>query len=313
MDEHCLEGETCLPSGVCVAEQRAASHCGYDLVPLNLVEDAGEPGRVDAGTGAGDAGSGVPNDAGQNFDAGETDAGAICMDDAYEPNDTIDDASEMWSNGVVLEICDGGDMDFFAIDLEQGEQLEATILFSQESGDLDMKLLGPLPSTQALETAQSPTDNETINLTAPSDGTYVLQVYGWMDAGTQYELDVSTSGSDTPDDICLDDDLEENDSFAQATALPLGGEIEAVICPNDPDFFLLTGLEPNAPFGLILETSTEGEISGALFEADSSTPFATIEVNSPGNSIEFISGTADLYVVIASLEDAAIVYQLSTE
>ena len=154
--------------------------------------------------------------------------------DRLEPNDERVTATDVGTGGSYddLSIHTGTDEDYFAVDVSAGEAITADVSFTHADGDLDAILVDSSGTTVASSVSIS--DDEAIEYTAPSDGTYYVVVYGYADAENDYDLSVTTPAGDT-----IGDRFEPNDHPTKAT--PLGGEESIsgleISDPTDEDYF----------------------------------------------------------------------------
>ena len=167
-------------------------------------------------------------------------------DDELENNDTRQTAAQL---GVLepaptVNTWEGliscpDDQDWYELDLTdvQIDDLEITIRFTDADGDLDMFLrddAGQTPCARVADCAsESSTDNETIVTGALPPGVYFLNVEGFDDEASSYELDVTV----TPY-ICGDDPFAGNQSRDDAFAanVPFDRD-ELVVCKGVSDWF----------------------------------------------------------------------------
>lgn len=117
---------------------------------------------------------------------------SIIEDDSYEENDYLYEAynlsnykdeylSEIYGEGIQ------GDDDWYQISINSGyERLIVDLLFTHAHGDIDIQVYNST-GTQLITSSQTSTDNEYIDITHPSNGTYYLRVYG-DDVGNSYDL-----------------------------------------------------------------------------------------------------------------------------
>jgi len=135
------------------------------------------------------------------------------LDDELEPNDSILEARPATANtgypGIQF------DDDWFRIEVTTGfERVVANLTFTHADGDIDLELVDA--SGNVLATSQSTTDNEQIDFTVSSSGSYYLRVFDFNNgSGNIYTL--IWSGTAPPP---ADDPYEDNDDRASATDLP---------------------------------------------------------------------------------------------
>lgn len=86
-----------------------------------------------------------------------------------------------------------GENHYFAVSLEEGERVTATIMFDHDEGDLDLTIANPNEMT--VDWAASTSDDETVSVRASQSGTYYINPYGYESAMTdfesEYELEVT--------------------------------------------------------------------------------------------------------------------------
>jgi len=156
-----------------------------------------------------------------------------CSDDGLEENDTCSTAPPLTAGTYPnLQICSGDD-DYYAVDLEAGETIRATITFLNFGGDLDMYLVGPGCRTR-LRSSTSNLNFERIEYTTVAAATYTLQVFGFGQAENSYDLDLEVL---PPGAGCVDDNLEENDTCGRATLVTPDIYPNLQICRGDDDWF----------------------------------------------------------------------------
>jgi len=118
----------------------------------------------------------------------EADAGEPigCVPDAYEDNDAEASASVLNVGSYPeLSIC-GGDDDFYFVEVPAGQTLTASIAFSHEDGDLDLRLVR---SGEQVDASSSVSDAESVS--HAEGGSYVVRVFGYNGAEADYALSLS--------------------------------------------------------------------------------------------------------------------------
>lgn len=126
------------------------------------------------------------------LDGSPTQSSAGCADESSEPNNTAGTATQLLGGGLIpgWEICYPGDVDHYAIDLDQGDSLVVKVLFTNSDGDLDAAILDP--SGFVIAQGRSEDNNEEMSLsTVTEKGTYIIGVYGFADATNTYDLDLT--------------------------------------------------------------------------------------------------------------------------
>jgi hypothetical protein len=129
-------------------------------------------------------------------------------DDAFEQNDSPATARDIGAGGTFRGIVCPHDSDWFAISANAGCQIRADLRFRHATGNLHMQLR--TSSGTQLAAAYSSTDDELIQVTAPSSGVFHLHVYGFQGASAPYDLVVAvTCAGGTAPEVCnngIDDD-----------------------------------------------------------------------------------------------------------
>ena len=129
---------------------------------------------------------------------------AVCNDDpGVEPNDTCEDVSEALVAGEHdgLLMCPDGDVDWYPLEVEEGEKLTILLEFDTSLYNLDMALYGPDECGVFVADSTSEEDEEIVEVLAMHKATYYLLVYSPNWDQTGYTLSISK----TPPE-CLDDD-----------------------------------------------------------------------------------------------------------
>ncbi len=158
-------------------------------------------------------------------------------DDAFEPNESAQQAVPLEPDAYEgLSICEG-DRDVFAVAVRPGDELSATIFFEHAVGDLDMVLYAP-GDGRVLSRSVSVTDNEVVSHRLfERAGDAIVEITGFGTDAAPYDLLVEVSGGNG--DQCSPDASEPNDSVAQATRIVNGDARSLRICANEQDFFVL--------------------------------------------------------------------------
>jgi hypothetical protein len=139
-----------------------------------------------------------------------------CQDDAFEAgagNDDAEHASLLTDAvGPALHVCPG-DLDYYAVDLQEGEDVTIVARFAHAMGDIDLLLTGP---GNFRASALSVDDDETIQVpSVPATGRYVLEVGGYEEAANDYRLELVREAPQA----CEADRLEPDDNRRSATRL----------------------------------------------------------------------------------------------
>ncbi|MSP72904.1 MAG: hypothetical protein EXR76_12180 [Myxococcales bacterium] len=168
---------------------------------------------------------------------------AACADPS-EPAGGNQDAAHATDLRSVIggdqRIC-AGDVDFYEIDLPAGSNVTLAVRFAHADGDLDVELLGPGGLTVQ---GRSSDDDEIISLMpVPAAGSYLLRVFGYIDAANAYRIELVLEDAVA----CDADRLEANDSRVNAEPLPAANYNLLTYC-GDQEWF-----KSNVPAGQALD------------------------------------------------------------
>lgn len=156
-----------------------------------------------------------------------------CVDDDLEPNNQCAEATPI-ADGVLDDrvACQNFD-DWYALELQAGDYVQAEIRFRHSSGDLDLEAYAP-DCQRRLALSRSSTDREAVELLADEPGTYRLRVlYFPPESGSNiYRLTVERTS-------CTRDAFEPNDEAGSAQPMGLGGATDLTTCGADLDYYLL--------------------------------------------------------------------------
>ncbi|MBM4320951.1 MAG: hypothetical protein FJ125_13610, partial [Deltaproteobacteria bacterium] len=158
-----------------------------------------------------------------------------CLDDDLEENDSRA-AARVLEPGLYdeLQLC-AGDDDFYAMALNAGDTLTATLSFVHADGDLDLALLDG--QGNLLASSIGVRNEERIEHVAVAAGTVTLRVYGYRGASGVYDLKLDLVPA-VP--VCQEDRFEDNDGAATARPLDPGRYEDLAICSGDEDWFAVT-------------------------------------------------------------------------
>lgn len=110
------------------------------------------------------------------------------QNDRFEYNNGISAATPI-SPGQHGDLnIENGESDYYAIQLQQGETLDADAYFAHSDGDLDMRVYDPSGNEVGL--SWSTTDDESITHTASTSGTYYVEMRGFDGASAPYALEL---------------------------------------------------------------------------------------------------------------------------
>lgn len=193
--------------------------------------------------------------------------GAPCGTDAYEENDT-DTTGRMISPGMFssLNVCTMDD-DYYAVRVNAGDMISASVTFTNSEGDIDMRLMNQIGFPVSISSSTGNT--ESVSATANFGGTYLIRVNLFADAGAvqgnTYSMTLSVGAPMTP--TCTSDQYEPNNSQAAQVALPLGSYSSLGVCTSDDDYYSLAlnagdNLNVSATF-----STSEGDVDISLLNS----------------------------------------------
>lgn len=134
---------------------------------------------------------------------------AVAAQDQFEPNDEPDSAAAV-DDGTYEGLSLSGGVDYYEFDLSEGETLNATVEFTHDDGDVDIRLYNsderPIAESASFE------DQESISHTANGDETVQLMVYTEGSRSNDYSLTVSTEGGAAQSDSDDGDSESDGDS-----------------------------------------------------------------------------------------------------
>jgi len=114
--------------------------------------------------------------------------------DQYEPNDNFDEASIIEPSTTIPDLQIVRDeKDYFAVELSEGQKFEATLTFSQTTGNIDLAVYGP--DRQLLRSSNTRTDGETITIKSiDTTGKHYIVAEGTDDGTTvPYQLETTVT------------------------------------------------------------------------------------------------------------------------
>ena len=176
-------------------------------------------------------------------DTGSCDAGGVCVDDAYEPNDSRSQASAnpaFVPGTYTATSCPaaGGtadNEDWYRIVTTGTEDRVNINLTGMDTTDLDLGLYRS--NGDKVTSSTSSTSNEQIS-ECLHGATYYIRVYAANEGTNNYTLEWDKS-PETCVTTCTDDSNEDDDTRSQARIV-LSNDFSSssdVICPNDDDFY----------------------------------------------------------------------------
>ncbi len=110
-------------------------------------------------------------------------AGACCVDDSFEPDDSRAAARTLSGTDFDGTLCPDDD-DWIAVPITSGSRIVVDLLFDGARADVDLELVGPTGTV--LASSLGVTDSEHIDFTVSTAGTYALHVFSLEAASNDY-------------------------------------------------------------------------------------------------------------------------------
>ncbi|MDJ0832285.1 MAG: pre-peptidase C-terminal domain-containing protein [Gammaproteobacteria bacterium] len=211
-------------------------------------------------------------------------------DDVYETNNNRSTAYNLTSLPGTTITGISNDFDYYRIDVSANTRVLATLNnFSHSAGDLGLQLYDAAENTLVFSNRQH--DDENIDYTVPSFGTYYLLVYnndGYT--GQSYNLVWNTGLSSG------DDSYEDNDNFSSTTTPTLTEFPKLIFTSNDADWYEIDVRSGFTRLEIEVEhTHAEGNLGVELY-------------NSLGDSIIFSNGNQDDELIVTDVVVAGTYY-----
>jgi hypothetical protein len=214
----------------------------------------------------------------------------LCVDDGYEDNDTLGQASGSPALGPGtypgLKSCpgypSGDDEDWYPIDISIDTQLDASIAGGAAT-DLDLALTDSAGTV--ISKGDSLSSNETISACLTS-GRYYLHVYSWGEVENQYDLSLWLAGASCAG-ACQDDPYEDDDNASQARPVVVGSvayvSTTNAICAWDDDWYEIYLLNGETVYSTLTFTQTSSAEDLDLYIYQGSTNLTGCAEATPGN------------------------------
>ena len=133
------------------------------------------------------------------------------------------------------------------------------VLFADAEGDIDLELHDP--SGYEVEDSGSVTDNESLTWFIDQDGTWLVRVWLWGDAGSlpgnTYDLDLTL--------VCGADDHEPNDTQGAASSIGPGSQTDLAACEDDDWFSFDVGAGESIDVSTFF-VDAEGDVDLELYD-----------------------------------------------
>ena len=140
-----------------------------------------------------------------------------------EPNGDFSNAGQLSPGTHYGAIVASNGNDYFAVDLNQGQDLTVSMYFVHGDADLDLEVYDP--NQNLVSDSQSTTDSEQVSITAQQSGTHYIRVYSFGDGTAPYTLDISLSETG-------DTEEEPNGDFFEADDVTQGSYVGTIGAPG---------------------------------------------------------------------------------
>jgi Cys-rich repeat protein len=190
--------------------------------------------------------------------------------DMFEPNNTSVTAASV-GEGVFasLQICESNPDDWYAINLNAGDELTADVFTIDLDATLFLEIVDT-NGTSILDGTITLLGLATVSATVDSAGTYFVHAAHFLGPTSTYSMGLSIAGGPEPPQPpdCADDLGEPNDSYLSAVNL-VGSFNNAVACQGDDDYYEIEVLEAGTELVVRATFSTEfGDVDLELLESD---------------------------------------------
>lgn len=149
-------------------------------------------------------------------------------DDGFEENDALEEAVEIDPGEYLGLQVYLDDSDFYAVELEEGENLNVSLSFSHAEGNVNLVLFDP--SGTRVTGSWSWDDDESISWTAAESGLHVIRVTLIHEFGT-------SPGNEYDMEVRVDDRYEENDTVETAAPVWPGTRAGLRLFDGDDDYY----------------------------------------------------------------------------
>lgn len=224
-------------------------------------------------------------------------------DERFEPNDHTGEAAEIEPGTYEdLRMAEDEWADYYAVELEEGENLSSSIAFDHDDANLGMALIGP--SWRYEDYSFSRTDGESVETTAQGAGTYYVAVWNFDAAGADYDLTVETDGAEPEGDR-----FENNDDLEAAAPIESGEHENLTVSNGDRDFY---AVQADAGDQIVASSqiySADADLHVWVHGPDDERFASSAETEwRPAGTVAEEAGT--YYVVVTSNDDEPVTYDL---
>jgi PGF-CTERM protein len=119
---------------------------------------------------------------------------AVAAQDRFEPNDDRESAAPIEPGTYENLSFEPGGLDYYAVELEEGEELTATIQFDHDENDLDMRLFPPGEDSRMVAESATYDDQEQVSHTAEEAGTFYVAIWEYNGGSGTYDMEIEIAG-----------------------------------------------------------------------------------------------------------------------
>ena len=254
----------------------------------------------------------------------------FCVDDAFEENDSPDQAAPTALPLEVdnLRVC-ADDADWYSYDVCAGGVLTIDVAFDHAQGDVDAALHSADGTPVAL--SDTTANTERLRYVAEQRETLFANIYGFSGAENTYTMAAEVTGCACETDrdcapgqacvddvcvvsqVCVDDDREENDEQATASVLVAGAHPNLAICVGDEDWHAINVCAGGSLTADLTFLHADGDLDAALHDASGQRLVASTSGDDNERlSFEVAAGGTDqtLYIFVWGFSDAENRYDL---
>ena len=141
--------------------------------------------------------------------------GVTCLDDMFEPNDSMEQAYRLWQPGMQTKgkICANND-DWYSFELGADEGVRISVeSYFQGNPDFNLEIFDQ--TGERLDASHAPDSEAIVTLSNVASGVYWFRVWTQDQQSSWYMLQVTPM----PAGQCVDDTLEDNDTSDSARSL----------------------------------------------------------------------------------------------
>jgi hypothetical protein len=233
----------------------------------------------------------------------------ICTADANEPDNLIEDATtvELGASveAVSRTLC-AGEVDLYAVQLEDFERLVVQTVFSNADLDVQIDVMDAAGET-VLQSSPNSTGGETVTYNAAANETVLVQVASVFNTSGPYEISITKENQFD----CIADALEPNDQVSTSSDV-IEDSPTLSICQSDEDVFVVEGAKGKRLRAHAAFIHADGDIDLAVLGVDGSQILGVSDGVGNEEVVEVILPVdGEYYVRVFSLEeDAHVLYDL---